>query len=367
MNHDVDTVIRHLLALTGADPRKAKLPVGKRKVRVHTQRIGDVRLITVAPMRGTLPEVDATTLGDVCAATGTVLLRGIVLAPPRTKTLWLALEGAGACRYVASGEVEAPCGPGTAAGHHPGACGAGHCGGHRAAAGGLRNGRGTTIRMPLQRCAHRGGQRRMKRLSRSTTLNTNAARPGADNARTPENVAGDHAETSLDNSRGSLQAIPLDTSLAPALPDYAARIKAWASSRRSQEAGRRTRDLPILYRRWEPNSFLRAAAVGVLRRTDARGSSPTVRHGWHLQVCRRLHGGPTVVRVARVHDDGQPGGIGSLQRHPAQVRHRDRPARPQVVLFCATRSCHRVRRFARDTHSPDVGNPDDRGVFAARA
>ena len=108
MNHDVDTVIRHLLALTGADPRKAKLPVGKRKVRVHTQRIGDVRLITVAPMRGTLPEVDATTLGDVCAATGTVVLRGIVLAPPRTKTLWLALEGAGAVPLLsASGEVEA--------------------------------------------------------------------------------------------------------------------------------------------------------------------------------------------------------------------------------------------------------------------
>jgi hypothetical protein len=56
MNHDVDSVIRHLLALTGADPRKAKLPLGKRKVRVHTQRIGDVRLITVAPMRGHCPK-----------------------------------------------------------------------------------------------------------------------------------------------------------------------------------------------------------------------------------------------------------------------------------------------------------------------
>ena len=143
-----------------------------------------------------------------------------------------------------------------------------HC--HRRDAsgvGGLRNGRGTTIRMPLQRCAHRGGQRRMKRLSRSTTLNTNAARPGADNARTPENVAGDHAETSLDNSRGSLQAIPLDTSLAPALPDYAARIKAWASSRRSQEAGRRTHgSAPVPYRRCRPGRFPQgAAAVSVPR------------------------------------------------------------------------------------------------------
>lgn len=108
MSFDVNNVIRHLLALTGADPRKAKLPLGKRKVRVHTQRIGDVRLITVAPMRGTLPEVDATTLGDVCAATGAVLLRGVVLAPPRTDTLWLALEGAGAVPLTpASGEVEA--------------------------------------------------------------------------------------------------------------------------------------------------------------------------------------------------------------------------------------------------------------------
>ncbi len=55
MSHDVNTVIRHLLALTGADPRKARLPAGKRKVRVHTQHIGDVRLITVAPAQGTLP------------------------------------------------------------------------------------------------------------------------------------------------------------------------------------------------------------------------------------------------------------------------------------------------------------------------
>ena len=108
MSHDVNTVIRHLLALTGADPRKARLPAGKRKVRVHTQRIGDVRLITVAPLRGQLPEVEAHTLSDVCAPTGAVLLRGIVLAPPHTDTLWLALEGAGAVPLVpASDEVEA--------------------------------------------------------------------------------------------------------------------------------------------------------------------------------------------------------------------------------------------------------------------
>jgi len=108
MSHDVNTVIRHLLALTGADPRKARLPAGKRKVRVHTQRIGDVRLITVAPAQGTLPEVEAPALNDVCAPTGAVLLRGIVLAPPQTTTLWLALEGAGAVPLVpASGEVEA--------------------------------------------------------------------------------------------------------------------------------------------------------------------------------------------------------------------------------------------------------------------
>ncbi len=108
MNHDIDTVIRHLLALTGADPRKAKLPLGKRKVRVHTQRIGDVRLITVAPLRGQLPEVDAATFSDVCASTDTVLLRGVILAPPRTKTLWLTLEGAGAVPLLpASGEVDA--------------------------------------------------------------------------------------------------------------------------------------------------------------------------------------------------------------------------------------------------------------------
>jgi len=100
-------VIRHLLALTGADPRKARLPAGKRKVRVHTQRIGEVRLITVAPMQGTLPEVETPALNDVCAPTDAVLLRGIVLAPPHTDTLWLTLEGAGAVPLLpASDEVD---------------------------------------------------------------------------------------------------------------------------------------------------------------------------------------------------------------------------------------------------------------------
>ena len=76
-------------------------------MRVHAQRIGDLRLITVAPMRGTMPEVEAHILTDVCAPTGAVVLGGIVLAPPHTDTLWLALEGAGAVPLVpASSEVE---------------------------------------------------------------------------------------------------------------------------------------------------------------------------------------------------------------------------------------------------------------------
>ncbi len=108
MSRDVNAVIRHLLALTGADPRKARLPLGKRKVRVHTQRIGDVRLIIVTPLRDPLPEVETPALNDVCAPTGAVWLRGIVLAPPQATTLWLALEGAGAVPLVpTSGEVEA--------------------------------------------------------------------------------------------------------------------------------------------------------------------------------------------------------------------------------------------------------------------
>ena len=95
MSFDVNNVIRHLLALTGADPRKARLPAGKRKLHVHTQRIGDVRLITVAPAREPLPDVETPGLAHLCAPTGTVLLRGIVIAPPHTDTLWLSLEGAG--------------------------------------------------------------------------------------------------------------------------------------------------------------------------------------------------------------------------------------------------------------------------------
>lgn len=159
----------------------------------------------------------------------------------------------------------------------------------------------------------------MKRVSRLTALNTDEEQPGDDNARTPGNVAGDHVGTPTDNTRDVLQAIPLDAPLAPALPDYAARIKAWASSGRSQEAGRRTRRFaPVPYRRCRPGRFPQGAAAGTLApRRCARGSSPTVRHGWHLQACRRPRGGrPTVVRVVRAHDGRQPGGIGSLQRLP---------------------------------------------------
>ena len=108
MSFDFNNVIRHLLALTGADPRKARLPEGKRKLRVHTQRIGDVRLITVAPAREPLPDVETPGLAHLCAPTGTVLLRGIVIAPPQATTLWLSLEGAGSVPLApASPAVEA--------------------------------------------------------------------------------------------------------------------------------------------------------------------------------------------------------------------------------------------------------------------
>jgi len=56
----------------------------------------------------------------------------------------------------------------------------------------------------------------MKRLNNSTAADANAVQPGDDDARAPENVAGDHGGT-----QDVLQAIPLDASLAPALPDYA--------------------------------------------------------------------------------------------------------------------------------------------------
>ena len=100
MSYELNTVVRHLMALAGADPRKVRLPEGKHKLRVHSQRIGDVRLVTVAPWQGTLPEVDAQGVAHLCAENDLLLLRGIVSAPPRTKTLWLALDGVGAVPLV---------------------------------------------------------------------------------------------------------------------------------------------------------------------------------------------------------------------------------------------------------------------------
>ena len=67
-----------------------------------------VRLITVAPAREPLPDVETPGLAHLCAPPGTVLLRGIVLAPPQATTLWLSLEGAGSVPLApASPAVEA--------------------------------------------------------------------------------------------------------------------------------------------------------------------------------------------------------------------------------------------------------------------
>ncbi len=100
MSYELNALIRHLVALGGADPRKVRLPEGKHKLRVHAQRIGDVRLITVAPLQGPLPEIDAQDVAHLCAENDKVLLRGIVSAPPRAGTVWLALEGVGAVPLV---------------------------------------------------------------------------------------------------------------------------------------------------------------------------------------------------------------------------------------------------------------------------
>lgn len=102
MSYELNNVVRHLVALAGADPHKVRLPEGKHKLRVHGQRIGDVRLITVAPWQGALPEVDTQDVAHLCAENGQVLLRGIVSAPPQAATLWLALDGVGAVPLLAA-------------------------------------------------------------------------------------------------------------------------------------------------------------------------------------------------------------------------------------------------------------------------
>ncbi len=111
MNYDVPKLIRYLVALTGADPCQTWIPKGKHRLRAHTQRVGDVRLITVVPARGALPHldgIDETALAPFVAAPGTVLLRGIIAAVPPDDALWLTLPGAGAMPLVAAGaEVEA--------------------------------------------------------------------------------------------------------------------------------------------------------------------------------------------------------------------------------------------------------------------
>ena len=94
MSRDLSKVIRHLITLTGADPTKARIPRGKHRLNVHTQRVGDVRLITVAPAKGSIPRIDESALQQLCASADTVLLQGIIVALPPHDSLWLALAGA---------------------------------------------------------------------------------------------------------------------------------------------------------------------------------------------------------------------------------------------------------------------------------
>ena len=77
MSRDVNAVIRCLLALTGADPRKARLPLGKRKVRAPEgndvtedhQAGGDMRAWVMAVMDDDVRFLLATTLDwNLCYA-----------------------------------------------------------------------------------------------------------------------------------------------------------------------------------------------------------------------------------------------------------------------------------------------------------
>ena len=96
MKQDVDSLVRRLIAWSGGDPTQAQVPRGRRRLRIDVQRVGDVHLITVAPMRRGSPMPEALTLPPYDAAAPTVILQGIVTRLPGTEALWLALEGAGA-------------------------------------------------------------------------------------------------------------------------------------------------------------------------------------------------------------------------------------------------------------------------------
>ena len=105
VNHDATKLIGYLVALTGADLCQTRISRGEHRLRAHTQRIGDVRLITVVPTRGALPHLDAgdeAALAPFVAAPGTVLLRGIIATVPPENALWLTLPGAGAIPLVAA-------------------------------------------------------------------------------------------------------------------------------------------------------------------------------------------------------------------------------------------------------------------------
>ncbi len=136
MSYELNTVVRHLVALAGADPCKVRLPEGEYKLRVHGQRIGDVRLITVAPLQGALPEVDTRDVAHLCTENDVRCLQRPVVAWHRQRAAprgdIVAGPGRRGCCAAHPGLVpgrESVARPGGTPGHRPGEMrDARHCG-----------------------------------------------------------------------------------------------------------------------------------------------------------------------------------------------------------------------------------------------
>jgi hypothetical protein len=95
MSRQLDKVIRHMVAWAGGDPRQVRIPRVRHRLRIRTQRVGEVRLITVSPPRGNDRSSAEWTGGQLGEAAKAVVLRGLVVRIPATEGFWLAMEGAG--------------------------------------------------------------------------------------------------------------------------------------------------------------------------------------------------------------------------------------------------------------------------------
>ena len=95
MKQSLDKVIRHMVAWAGGDPCQVQLPRVKRRLDIHSQRIGDLHVITVGPSPRSPHGHLESMVTQEDPLSDTVVLCGVIVTLHGSDATWLVMAGAG--------------------------------------------------------------------------------------------------------------------------------------------------------------------------------------------------------------------------------------------------------------------------------